>query len=810
MTDYEKLGEFYLGGLYDLEKRESKPGMLLYDSKDLVTHGVCFGMTGSGKTGLCTVLLEEAAMDGIPALIVDPKGDMGNLLLTFPELKAGDFEPWVAPEEAARKGMTAAEFAKNRSELWRKGLKQWGQDGERIRKLKGKAEFTIYTPGSQAGVPLSVLKSFDAPPVELREDRELMRDAVNGAASSLLGLAGMAADDMNSREHILIAQILSHNWNQGKNVDLPALIRQIQEPPVERVGVLDLDSFYPAKERFSLAMAVNSLLASPGFEVWLEGEPLDIDRLLYTPEGKARVSVLSIAHLNDAERMFFVSRLLNQVVAWMRRQPGTTSLRALLYMDEIFGYFPPTANPPSKTPLLTLLKQARAYGLGVMLATQNPVDLDYKGLGNTGTWMIGKLQTDRDQKRVLDGLAGAAMGAGTEFDRSKMEATLAALGNRVFLMYNVHEDGPEIFQTRFAMSYLAGPMTRTQISRLMAGRKAAVPAMVAARKEMPSRSQRPILAKGVPEVFVPVEGEPFGDVELVYEPYAVGCAEVRFSDTRKNIEAERTVNVLAPLQDGPVVLDWDGSEALAMEAEHLLAEPEGEADYGEIPDEAEVKTQWTKYKTAYKNWIYAEKRLPLFRHVKLKLVSEPGEEEQDFRVRVSMAAHEQRDLAVEKLRAKYATKIARIEERVRKAEQKIDKEKAQASREKWQGVVSVGSTILGALFGRKIASATNVRKAGTAMRAMGRASAQKADVERAKEDLAALQESLAELNVELEGELEELAAKYEEMAEAVEDLAVRPKKADIRVELVALAWAPFWRDSRGMVKGAWGRGRGRG
>ena len=423
--------------------------MVLYDSRDLVTHALCVGMTGSGKTGLCIGLLEEAAIDGIPAIVIDPKGDLANLLLTFPELRAEDFAPWINADEARNQGVEPAAFAAQQAELWKSGLAKWNQDGERIARLKSAADFTIYTPGSDAGVPVSILSSFAAPDEKTLEDREALRDRISATATSLLGLVGIDADPVQSREHVLLSTLLDAAWRAGKDLDLPTLIAQIQSPPVQKIGVLDLDSFYPAKDRFALAMALNNLLASPGFEAWLTGDPLDINRMLWTAEGRPRISIFSIAHLSDAERMFFVSLLLNQTLSWVRAQSGTTSLRALLYMDEIFGYFPPTANPSSKKPLLTLLKQARAFGLGVVLATQNPVDLDYKALGNTGTWFLGRLQTERDKARVLEGLEGAATAAGSGFDRAQMDTMLSGLAKRVFLMNNVHEKQPVLFETRW-------------------------------------------------------------------------------------------------------------------------------------------------------------------------------------------------------------------------------------------------------------------------------------------------------------------------------------------------------------------------
>ena len=465
--DFEKLGVFYLGRPYDMATKQSKPGWLLYDSKDLVTHAVCVGMTGSGKTGLCIGLLEEAAIDGIPAIIIDPKGDLANLMLTFPQLRGEDFAPWVNEDDARKKGLSPADYATQQAEMWKNGLGDWGQSGERVQKLRDAADVVVYTPGSNAGIPVSILKSFAAPSQEILDDAEMLRERISTTVTSLLGLVGVEADPIKSREHILLSTILDHTWRAGRDLDLATLIQQIQTPPVAKIGVLSLDSFYPSKERFALAMQLNNLLAAPGFSAWLEGDALDVGQMLHSPGGKPRLAIFSIAHLNDAERMFFVTLLLSQTLGWVRAQSGTTSLRAILYMDEIFGYFPPVANPPSKQPLLTLLKQARAFGLGVVLATQNPVDLDYKGLANTGTWFIGRLQTERDKARVLEGLEGASASSGKKFDKQGMEQLLAGLGNRVFLVNNVHEDAPEVFQTRWTLSYLRGPMTRTQIKTLM-------------------------------------------------------------------------------------------------------------------------------------------------------------------------------------------------------------------------------------------------------------------------------------------------------------------------------------------------------
>ncbi len=473
MQNIDKPGAFYLGREHDLTTGRTGSKALLYDSRDLTTHAVCVGMTGSGKTGLCLSLLEEAALDGVPAIAIDPKGDLGNLMLAFPDLEPSDFLPWIDVDAARRKGLTNQQFAEQTAQLWKKGLAEWGEDGERIRRYQEAVEKTIYTPGSSAGMPLTILKSFRAPSAAVLEDSDAFLDRVGAATAGLLALLGIDADPLRSREHILLANLFDQAWRAGQDLDLPRLIRQIQKPPFDRVGVVDLETFYSAADRLKLGMRLNNLLASPSFAGWLEGDPLDVQKLLYTSAGQPRLSIVSIAHLNDAERMFFVTILLNEILSWMRGQPGTSSLRALLYMDEVFGYFPPTANPPTKKPMLTLLKQARAYGLGCVLATQNPVDLDYKGLANTGTWLLGRLQTERDKARVLEGLEGATAQAGATFDRRRMERTLASLGSRVFLMNNVHQKDPVTFHTRWAMSYLRGPLTRGQIRTLMTPCKAA-------------------------------------------------------------------------------------------------------------------------------------------------------------------------------------------------------------------------------------------------------------------------------------------------------------------------------------------------
>jgi hypothetical protein len=315
MHDFEKLGAFYLGKQYDLATKQVRAEPVLYDARDLCTHAVCVGMTGSGKTGLCLALLEEAAIDQIPALCIDPKGDLGNLLLTFPDLLPEDFLPWIDPAEASRRGTSVEDLAAATARQWQQGLSDWGQNGDRIRRFREAVDISIYTPGSNAGLPLTVLKSFAAPPPSTRDNADALRERLMAASSGLLALLNSNDDPLHSREHILVQNLLGEAWRAGRDLTLPDLIRAIQQPPFTTVGVIDIESFFPEKERFALAMKLNNLMAAPGFSAWLEGEPLDIQRLLYTPAGKPRLSIVSLAHLGDAERMFFVTLLLNEMIA---------------------------------------------------------------------------------------------------------------------------------------------------------------------------------------------------------------------------------------------------------------------------------------------------------------------------------------------------------------------------------------------------------------------------------------------------------------------------------------------------------------
>ena len=812
MQDFEKLGVFYLGREYEIEHKQRSENLLLYDSKDLVTHAVCVGMTGSGKTGLCIGLLEEAAIDGIPAIIVDPKGDLSNLLLTFPDLAPQDFLPWVNEDDARKKGISLEDFASQQANLWKKGLAEWEQDSARIQRLRQAADFTVYTPGSNAGVPISILKSFAAPEKVIVEDSDLLRERINTTVTSLLNLLGIEADPLQSREHILLSSILDSAWQQGQDLDLAGFIHAIQSPPMTKIGVFDLDSFFPSKDRFGLAMKLNNLLAAPGFNVWLEGEPLDIDRIFYTSQGKPKMSIFSIAHLNDAERMFFVSLLLTQLLGWMRTQSGTTSLRSLFYMDEIFGYFPPVANPPSKTPLMSMLKQARAFGLGIVLATQNPVDLDYKGLSNTGTWFIGRLQTDRDKERVLDGLEGASASGG-KFDRKRMEQILAGLGKRIFLMNNVNEEAPVIFETRWVMSYLRGPLTRNQIKQLMDQKKAASP--ISETKAAPPRAEskahkhepamsRPVLPPDIPQYFYPVRKDQPQGASLFYEPMLLGVGKIYYSDKKVEIHTEKPMSFLADFAEHPSMIDWDEAQEVSISESDVEKDAaEENARFGEPPNEAGKKQNYLTWSKDLNEWLYRNQSLELLKSPSLSVVSEPGESERDFRIRLQMVAREKRDELVEQLRQKYASKIASLEDRIRRAEYALDREQEQAKQQKLQTAISFGTTLLGAFMGRKAMSRSTIGKATTAARGASRAMKEAKDVKMAEEKLQVLQQQLTELQDELANEIEQVKSSIDPLAENLENYVLRPKKTDISVSLVALTWVPYWQDDRGGIQPAW-------
>lgn len=799
-NDFEKLGVFYLGRRFDLSNDSVTDDLVLYDSKDLLTHAVCIGMTGSGKTGLCLDLVEEAAIDSIPVIAIDPKGDISNLLLTFPELSPAEFQPWVSADDARRSGQTVEQFAAQQASAWEAGLALDGQDRTRIKRLKDAAEFKIFTPGSTAGLPISIVQSLAAPDPTVIEDPDALRERVVTTANCLLSLLGANIDPLKSREHILLSNILERAWRQGVDLNLAQIIQQIQKPSITQVGAIDIESFYPAKERFELAMSVNNLLAAPGFDAWLSGEALDIGKLLHNEQGKPQVSIFSIAHLGDAERMFFVTLLLGQIVSWMRSQSGTSSLRAILYMDEIFGYFPPVANPPSKTPLLTLLKQARAYGLGLVLATQNPVDLDYKGLSNAGTWFIGRLQTERDKARVIDGLEGAVVESGRQFNRQEMESILAGLGKRVFLMNNVHESQPEIFKSRWTLSYMRGPLMKQQIKTLMEPLKNApapmgdnsvkTPNMVSALETRTthgkSTGDRPVVPPSVRQYFLTAQ---YSDSNIL-KPYLFATGTVRFLHNKTALDETVTKAYICEINGDGSTQNWSDARLVKYSVDQFDDEPPLGAKFLELPIGLAQASNYKNWSKSFAAFLAQNQKYYLLRSNELDLTSRPGESDGEFRVRFQQRLNEYRDECKEKLSAKYAPKLDALRGRITRTQWKAEKQ-SQASRDdQLHGMISVGTTIFGAMMSRKPFGSTTFNKASRVARKISRASQKKADVEETHELLDVQRAKFDDLNNQFEEERQALSRELESYATSIQTIAVAPKKGDVLVTAIALLWLP--------------------
>ena len=772
---YEQLGLFYLGRRFDLNAGTRLPEPVLYDSRDLVTHAVCIGMTGSGKTGLGIDVIEEAALDQIPVLAIDPKGDLSNLLLTFPNLEASDFAPWIDERQAQAQQLTPAAAAEQVAGRWKKGLAEWDQDGTRIARLRAAADVRVYTPGSRAGVPLSVLKS-------LRVGADDPEDAAARAttvAASLLSLAGIDDAGPHSREHALVAALLTQGEGQA---DLPRLVEQILRPPFDRVGVMDLETFFPARDRQALALRFNSVLATPGFDVWTTGEPPDLSTMLFTPEGKPRIAIVSVSHLEDAQRMMAVSLVLNAALDWTRKQGGSSSLRALLYMDEVFGYLPPVANPPSKLPLLTLLKQARASGVGIMLATQNPVDLDYKALSNTGTWFLGKLQTERDKARVLDGLEGVS----SSWTRAQLDQTLSGLRSRVFLMHNVHEKEPVTFETRWTLSYLRGPLTRDELRKAIGSAappmpRAHEPATVATSRSAPA--DKPVLPTGIDEYFVP------GTAASSYEPVLYGSARVQYTDAKRGIDVTSAVHAVTPITDGAVAVDWERGSATDVAPDALSKAPGSPAArFGVLPAAARNPKNYSAWTDDFEQWVVRAQPLRLFAAPAHKLSSKPGETEAAFTARVQHATREKRDDAVDKLRAKYAARVTRATDKLQRMQESVAREEQQASQQKLQTAVSFGATLLGAVLGRKAVSMSTLGRATTAARGVSRSMKESGDIAQAQERQREAEAELKEIEAELEREVQALQTAAPDAD--IETTEIKPKKAGVDVRLVALVWKP--------------------
>ena len=798
-NNYEQLGLFYLGQELALSggKRTELP--LLLKSKDFTTHAAIIGMTGSGKTGLGIGLIEEAIMDSIPSIIIDPKGDMVNLLLTFENLNPADFLPWIDPSEAAKKELTPEAYAEQLAKTWTDGLASCGQTKERIQALRQKTRFMIYTPGSSAGTPVSVLSSFSAPSAEIMNDTDTLNGLVNSTTTSLLALIDIKGDPLQSREHILLSSLFLHYWRKGENLSLESLIGAIVSPPFTKIGVFSLDTFFGQSDRMALAMNLNNILASPTFSAWIQGQPLDIQRILYSEDGMPQTAIFAISHLSDAERMFFVTMLLNQIIGWMRRQQGTAALKALLYMDEIFGFFPPIANPPSKKPMLLLLKQARAFGLGVVLATQNPVDLDYKGLANIGTWFVGRLQTSQDQERVVEGIVGASEG---KLDRARVKDILSTMKGRQFLLTSAHLDDPLLFETRWTMSYLKGPITNDDIKKLVGQPESApkadpaTPAVEADSATTPPLSTAnalpPIVSKSVEQLYYL---QNVSHDAPQFEPWLAAQASVRFFNASKNIDVVNDISLRLYLGDDFLRADWQKAEENPYaESDCVRQAPSGGQFYslpsaiGEAKDLSSLQKTFTEY-------LYQNKQLELYRVAALKLESKPGESMGDFRVRLSDLLREKKDAAVEDLRKEYASRQKSLEEKLNSALTTLEKEKVEVKSKAADTLISFGVAVVGAFLGRSATSITNISRVATGVKSAGKVLKERSDVQNAEQAILSLQQELAGLATELEQQAGEIGKQFSPDAFLIETFSIKPRRSDVFNVRTFLLWEMVHRPS---------------
>ena len=783
--DYEKLKLFYIGK-EELAKDVYTP--LVYKNKDLLTHAAIIGMTGSGKTGLGISLLEEAAIDNIPSIIIDPKGDMGNLLLTFPNLQGSDFEPWIEEQDAINNGVTLKEHAQNTANLWKKGIEGDFQNIQRIEKLKNAADFTIYTPGSNAGVQISILSSFKAPSREVLEDNDLLVSLINSTVSSILSLIEEKNDSI-SKESILISSIFMNYYSAGKDLNLEQLISLIVTPPFEKVGIFDLETFFAQDDRLKLALKLNTIIANPSFKSWIEGETLDISNLLYDENGKAKVSIFSIAHLNDSQRMFFVSLLLNQMVSWMRRQEGTSSLKALLYMDEIFGYFPPSANPPSKQPMLTLLKQARSFGVGIILSTQNPVDIDYKGLANIGTWFIGRLQTKQDKEKVIDGLSSASEG---KIDKNEIENLLSNLEKRTFIMKNINEDGIKVFKTRWALSYLKGPISKDDIKKLMINKINQSDSKVIENdleKEIPKlhipkaeQSLKPIITSNINQKYLYTSQ----NNSYYLQPYLTFSYNIHFINTAKAIDLETNESFKIYLDENMKDINFEEKEQL--ENASFEEKERANSSYYTLPIFVQNEKEIKSIEKDFSDYIYRDTKLTLYKNDALKIVSKQDETLSDFKIRLQDRLNEKIDEEVEKLQIKFQKSNDSIEDKLSNLYEKLEREEQQSSATTTDTLISIGTSLLGAFFGKSALTKTNIGKVASSAKGASRILKERNDIKYVEADILQLQEEQKTLQKILEDEIEKINSSNLSSNYEIEEIFIKPKRSDIYNIKLELLW----------------------
>ncbi len=788
-------GAFRLGNVIDAVTGKPGADALVLGSSELTTHGVIVGMTGSGKTGLAAVLLEETLLAGIPALIIDPKGDMGNLALTFPDLSPASFEPWVSASDAQSEGITVEQLAEKTATSWREGLAAQGIGPERIQQLRDAADVTVYTPGSAAGVPLNVIGTLRAPALSWETEAEALRDEIEGTVTSLLGLVGITADPLSGREHVLLSNLIENAWRAGRDLDLGMLIGEIQSPPVRKLGVFEIDAFFPPQDRTELALKLNALIASPAFAAWGEGAPLDPQSLLFTAEGKPRAAIIYLAHLSDEERMFVTTLVFSKLVTWMRGQSGTSDLRALAYMDEVAGYVPPTAAPPAKKPILTIFKQGRAFGLGLVLSTQNPVDLDYKAMSNAGTWLVGRLQTENDKARVLEGLRSATGGV----DIETLDTTIGALTKRQFMLVSAKGGSPHVFATRWAMSYLRGPLTKEEVQRLMSSvpRTAAEPAAAAPTSGMPlaedETSVAPAVASGVAVSYLdpaaPWGAQVRASAEATrHRAFVATRVALRYDDTAAGIdEAQEFEALYGPLDEG---LDLDAETVVDFDDRDFRPDAPPGATYVLPTAPVGEPKLFARVARDVQARLVAGRALEIFRNRQLKLASRPGETEEAFLKRCDVEGQLRADEETVKLTKRLEAKKDRLESALDLARRRVDELDTQTKSRQTNELITGAGAVLGALFGGKRSTRSIANAVGSVASKHGQSATSAARRETAEAKVQRTTDDLADLEQEILDEVAEIDEKWRVVAEAVEPVAIRLEATDVHVTDVRLVWVP--------------------
>lgn len=796
---------FFIGKAYDLKSGKITEEPILYNPSDLTTHAVVTGMTGSGKTGLCIGLLEEAALKGLPAIIIDPKGDLTNLILHFPEMQSKDFEPWIDPDAARLKGKTREEMAQEAAQSWSTSIDEWGLSRDSLKSLK-EFGFAVYSPGSAQGIPVNILSSFEAPSIPWEGNEESLRERIASTVTAVLGLVGMNdIDPLRSKEHILLSNIIESVWSSGKGMSLSDLITYVQKPPMERLGAFPMDKFFPAGERFELAMLLNNFLASPSFQVWQQGQPLDVESLLYD-NGKPRHSIFYLSHLSENERMFFVTLLFSSIETWMRKQRGTSGLRALVYFDEILGYLPPVANPPSRGVMLRMIKQARAFGVGLVLATQNPVDLDYKALSNIGTWFIGRLQTERDKMRLMDGLETLTGG----MDSRTISDIISSLGKRVFLMNNVNRPGPKVFHARQVLNYLAGPLSRDLLQDLNKLAGASFKTAKAdgsddeinmRKKEIPkpdgTSSMRPAIPARVDEFFVPasislpraIEATGLDmrvpdDYNALYKPAFIVRADVRYTASKVGINEAKAVTALVE-EISAMRPTWEDCVVEGLDKGSFDKQPERDALFASLPDWLSDAKLLKANVDDFSDWLYRNSVLKIWANEGLKLYGSPDETKESFLLKCSKEAEKLMDDEMDKIEDAFKKKRQSIEDKISRQEGEVEYREQRVSQQTFDALGTAGSTIIGMFFGKKRSLGSSITKTRMSSEARSMLSKEKKELEGLKDDL-------EDLEREFDEKQEEMSAKYREIAEAITEMPYSPKKSDIFVSFYGIAWLPYY------------------